>query len=104
MTSTIALNRKQKDFLKKKAHHIKPIVTIGNAGLTESVIKEIDSSLEHHELLKIKTNAEGKIKQLTLADTICQQLNAGLVLSIGHVITIYRPAKKRSATSITLPS
>jgi len=103
MTSTIELNRKQQDFLKKKAHHLKPVVTIGNAGLTDSVVKEIDSSLEHHELLKIKTNAEDKNELRALANTICEQLKARYVLSIGRIIAIYRPAKKRSAANITLP-
>ncbi len=46
------LSNKQKQFLKAKAHELKPIILLGGNGLTEGVMAEIDLALEHHELIK----------------------------------------------------
>jgi len=81
-------------YLRKQAHAKKCIVTVGNAGLTDAVIQEADSSLSHHELMKIKINASDKLARKEIADKICGALDAALVLAIGHIIVIYRPAKK----------
>lgn len=76
--------------LKARAHKLKPVVMIGQHGLSESVLKEIDSTLAHHELIKIKIAAEDKGECLTLGEAICEQLKAEFIQSIGHVIVIYR--------------
>ncbi|EJS89092.1 hypothetical protein AAUPMB_07522, partial [Pasteurella multocida subsp. multocida str. Anand1_buffalo] len=51
---SITLSTKQKQFLKGLAHHLNPVVMIGNNGLTEGVLAEIDNALAHHELIKVK--------------------------------------------------
>ena len=53
----MALNPKQRQFLKAEAHALNPVVLLGSDGLSENVIKEIASSIDHHELIKIKLNA-----------------------------------------------
>ena len=50
----MALNVRQRQHLKALAHHRKPVVQVGNAGITAAVIKEIELALGHHELLKIR--------------------------------------------------
>lgn len=50
----MSLTQKQIQYLKEKAHSLSPVVTIGQKGITESLIKELDSSIENHELLKVK--------------------------------------------------
>ena len=52
------LSNKQKQFLKAKAHELKPIILLGGNGLTEGVMAEIDLALEHHELIKVKVGQE----------------------------------------------
>lgn len=89
----ITLTPSQIRFLRKQAHAKKCIVTVGNAGLTDSVIQEADSSLSHHELMKIKINASDKPARKAIIDKMCSALDASLVLAIGHVIAVYRPAK-----------
>jgi len=88
------LTKSQIHFLKKQAHVKKCIVTVGNAGLTDAVLNEAESSLAHHELMKIKINADDHSSRKKIAEKICQVLGATLILSIGHVIAIYRPAAK----------
>ena len=84
---------KQIIFLRKSCHHIKPIVTIGNAGLTENVMSEIEIALSHHELVKIKIAGNSEERKI-IADTIVKQSGAVLVQSIGHTASFYREADK----------
>ena len=87
------LSAAQRRYLKKMVHSRHVIVIVGNAGLTEAVIKEADSSLQHHELMKIRINAEDRAARTRMSEELCDALNANLVLAVGHVIAVYRPAK-----------
>ncbi|MEJ2403071.1 MAG: ribosome assembly RNA-binding protein YhbY [Candidatus Thiodiazotropha sp.] len=84
--------------LKKLAHPLKPVVIIGQHGLSEGVIQEIDSSLEHHELIKVKMAGADKADRETLSQTIEQNLSAECVQVIGRVAVFYRanPKKKKN--------
>ena len=77
--------------LKGKIHHLKPIVIIGNNGLTEAVIQEIDRALNDHELIKIRANVkDGKEALTKITQEICTKTNATLIQTIGHIIAVYR--------------
>ncbi|MDH5327860.1 MAG: ribosome assembly RNA-binding protein YhbY [Gammaproteobacteria bacterium] len=89
-----SLTAKQKRFLRARAHNMKPVVTLGNAGLTTAVMDEIASSIEHHELMKIKLGALDKDAKTALLQQICDQTKSQVVYLIGHVATIYRAAQK----------
>ena len=84
---------KQIIFLRKSCHHIKPIVTIGGAGLTENVMSEIELALNHHELVKIKIAGNSEERKM-IAATIVKQSGAVLVQTIGHTASFYREADK----------
>ncbi len=84
----------QRRHLRKLAHHLKPVVIVGNAGLTENVVTEIDNSLAHHELIKVKINATDKTERQTIIEKISDQTAADWVLSIGHIAAFYRQAEK----------
>ncbi|MGB7933002.1 MAG: ribosome assembly RNA-binding protein YhbY [Gammaproteobacteria bacterium] len=84
----LAENRKRD--LRQRGHALKPIVIIGNAGLTEAVIREIDRSLEHHELMKIRLGGADREAKKRLIASICESCHAELVQSIGHIALIYR--------------
>lgn len=78
--------------LRARAHHLRPVVMIGEAGLTPSVLKEIDASLKSHELIKIKVLGEDRRERARLIAEICREVNAGIVQHIGKILVIYRPA------------
>ena len=80
----------QKRELRQRGHALKPIVIIGNAGLSESVIREIDLSLEHHELMKVRLGGADREEKRRLIASICESCHAELVQSIGHIALIYR--------------
>lgn len=84
------LTSKQRKYLEKKAHSLSPVVIVGGAGVTESLIKMVDSSVEAHELIKVKFN-EYKDEKAELTDGICRQTGATLVRIIGNVAILYRP-------------
>lgn len=100
------LTAKQKRHLRTLSHNKKPLVIVGNHGLTTTVLSEIESTIAHHELIKIRINAEDKKSRVAMIDRICEALDCSLVFSIGHVATLYKENKKlpHSATQkIKLP-
>lgn len=88
------LNKNQLKHLKAMSHSLKPVVIVGNAGITEAVLSEIDSRIEHHELIKVRLNAADRDARKTMITTICESAHAALVNSIGHIAVFYRPAAK----------
>jgi putative YhbY family RNA-binding protein len=77
--------------LKGRAHALKPTVMIGNAGLTEAVLKEIAQTLKVHELIKIKVLSDDRAQREALLEAICTQLNAAPVQHIGKILVVYQP-------------
>ena len=77
--------------LKGRAHALKPIVIIGNAGLTPAVLDEIERSLKSHDLLKIRVVNDDREVRETMLQEICVTLNAGPVQHIGKVLAVFRP-------------
>lgn len=83
------MNSARKKQLKTQAHSLKPVIIVGQSGLTESVLKEIEVTLETHELIKIKIRAE-KEERLQIRDQIIVKAKSELIQTIGQIIVIYR--------------
>jgi len=88
------LTPKQRRYLRSLAHHRKPVVIIGNAGLTPAVINEIDQCLARHELIKIKINNELNDKHKKISADICAKTASERVQDIGRVLIVYRVKKE----------
>ena len=86
----MAIDNIQKKILRQSSHHLDPTVWIGKNGITENVIKEILSTLESHELIKIKMLHSDKENFEKNVEKISAVTNAELINSIGNVITIYK--------------
>ena len=95
-----SITAKQIKFLRQSCHHIKPVVTIGGAGLTENVMSEIELALNHHELVKLKINSGDRDERGAMIERIVNETGAVLVQTIGHTASFYRPADE---PKITLP-
>lgn len=85
------LSVSQRLALKGRAHALKPVVIIGNAGLTPSVLDEIERSLKSHDLLKIRVMNDDREAREAMLQEICEQLKAGPVQHIGKILVVYRP-------------
>ncbi|MGC6388118.1 ribosome assembly RNA-binding protein YhbY [Ewingella sp. S1.OA.A_B6] len=86
------LNNKQKQYLKGLAHPLKPVVMLGNNGLTEGVLAEIEQALKHHELIKVKVAAEERETKTLIVDAILRETKASSVQVIGNMLVLYRPS------------
>ncbi len=90
----MSLTPAQQRHLRKLAHNLKPLVIIGDNGLTEGVINEIDQTLAHHELIKVRVNAMDREERDEMITAMCDELGCDLVQRIGHIAVIYRVAEK----------
>lgn len=80
--------------LKAQAHALKPVIIIGQAGLTDAVLAEIEIALTHHELIKIKIRAERKERQ-EIGEQVYAKTGADIVQTIGQIIVLYRVNPKK---------
>ena len=88
-------NNKRKE-LKKKAYALKPIIMIGQNGLTDAVINEIDIALNAHELIKVRAKCSDKDERTEYCLMIKEKLNADIIQRIGFITVLYRPAPEAS--------
>lgn len=97
------LNEEQKRHLRRLGHSLKPVVRLGNAGLTPAVLNEIELALDHHELIKVKVVAEDREQRQSLIERITADTGAALAQSIGQIALLYRPNPKKKGQRIALP-
>jgi len=83
------VNSARKKQLKAQAHSLKPVIIVGQSGLTESVLNEIEITLDTHELIKIKIRAE-KLQRNKIRDQIVTDTQSELIQTIGQIIVVYR--------------
>lgn len=92
MNQTV-LTAMQRKALKARAHHLKPVVMTGAAGLTDAVLAEIELALERHELIKVRLAGTDRDGHRRANEEICRRTQAALVQSIGHVSVLYRESR-----------
>jgi RNA-binding protein len=97
-----ALTSKQRQFLKRLAHPLSPLVRVGKAGLTPAVIQETRHALAHHELIKVRLEIEDRGERRTAMEELVADSEAVLVGSVGKVAVLYRAREEDSA--IRLPA
>ena len=85
----------QKRFLRSKAHHLKPVVMIGQHGLGENVMNEINLALDVHELIKVKLGVGDREEKKATLGKIIDISRAELIQSIGHVAVLFRRNNKK---------
>lgn len=76
--------------LKARAHHLNPVVMIGQHGLTDSVIKETDAALTAHELIKVRVLGDDRAERIEICEALCQAVDAELVQHIGKLLVLWR--------------
>ncbi len=92
----------QKRWLKQQVHHLKPVVSLGQAGLTEPVLAEIELALDHHELIKVKIAAGDRDLRDEFIATIASRTQADLIDRVGNMAAFFR-ANPRKKNPLTLP-
>ncbi len=73
------------------AHHLDPVVMIGDAGMTAAVEKEIDTALNSHGLIKLRVASADRVVREALLATLADQFNAAPIQHIGRLLVLWRP-------------
>jgi RNA-binding protein len=97
----MALSEKQRRHLRGLAHPLKPVVAIGQHGLTDSVAAETDRALSDHELIKVRVAGMERTSRDAALEQLAKRTRSELVTRIGHVAVLYR--RNREKTRILLP-
>jgi RNA-binding protein len=93
------LSSSQRRFLRGMTHHINPVVMVGDKGLSENVLEEIETALDHHELIKIKIRTDRDTRKAH-ATEIAKKFNAENIHQIGQVCCFYRRNMKKPVIEI----
>ena len=86
----MTLSEKQARFLRGKAHPLKPVIHVGNAGLTPAVSAEATRALKDHELVKVKFYGAEREQRDAWVVELCTATGSELVQRLGHVATLYK--------------
>jgi RNA-binding protein len=90
--------------LRAKAHALSPVVMIGDKGLTETVVAEVDRALKAHELIKVKAATDDRDARVAWMTQLCEQLQAHPVQLIGKILVIWRDNPDKAVPKAAKPS
>jgi len=93
------LNNNQLRYLRGLTHHLKPVVMVADKGLSENVMAEIESALDHHELVKIKLRGEREAREAWMNE-IVKKSGAEKVHCIGQVACFFRRNPKKPVVEL----
>ncbi|MEO8751327.1 MAG: YhbY family RNA-binding protein [Casimicrobiaceae bacterium] len=87
--------------LRAKAHHLEPVVIVGQHGLTPAVLHEIDLALAKHELVKVRVFSDDRDARDAMLAAICTAMDCAPVQHVGKVLVLWRlnPEKKKKAAA-----
>ena len=88
------LTERQKKFLRKAAHNMKPVITVGDKGVTDALISELNGALEHHELIKVKVRAGNRDARDETIGILAEKSAAELISRVGNIATLYKARRK----------
>jgi RNA-binding protein len=86
-----ALTNKERAHLKARAHALEPILHVGNAGVTDALVAEVDRALTAHELIKVKVGTDDRENRVAIGDELCARTGATPVHRVGKVVILWRP-------------
>jgi RNA-binding protein len=91
------LSEAQKKYLRGLGHGLKPLIMVGDAGLSASVLAEYETTLAHHELIKVRVRAADRKARNEIIEELCRVAAAALIQRVGNIALLYRenPEKKK---------
>jgi RNA-binding protein len=97
----MSLTGKQRRYLRGLAHHIDPVLMVGQSGVTPSVLEKTDFELENHELIKVRVLEGAPVKAKPSGAELAAGTRSELIQVIGRMAVLYRPRSKKP--TIRLP-
>ena len=99
----MTLSEPQKKHLRGLGHGLKPLIMVGDAGLSASLLAEFESTLAHHELIKVRVRVGDRDARDRIIGELCESGSAVLVQRIGNIALLYRANPKKRKNRIVLP-
>lgn len=93
----VSLTPRERAKLKGRAHALEPLIQLGHAGLTDSVVAEVDRALAAHELIKVRIGGDDRDARVALGDALCERTDAAPVQRVGKIIVLWRPKPEEPA-------
>lgn len=98
----LMLSDAQRKYLRGLGHALKPLIMVGDGGLSESLMAELESTLAHHELIKVRVRVGDRKARDTMINELCERSGAMLVQRVGNMALLYRQNPEK--TKIVLPN
>lgn len=96
----MSLTKNQIKFLRGLCHSLNPVVMIGQKGLTDEVLSELEIALNHHELVKIKIAIDDREARKELVNSICEQSQSESIQVIGKTVSVYRQNEEKPVIAL----
>jgi RNA-binding protein len=87
----VVLSARERAQLKARAHALNPVVQVGQAGVTETLVAEIDRALTAHELIKVKIGDKDRDARADQGEAVAARVDAAIVQRVGRVLVLFRP-------------
>lgn len=97
------MDTKTRKQLKQIAHHLAPVITVGEHGLSAGVLAETDRALADHELIKVRLQTADRQERAEVANELASRCDAAVVQKIGKIIVLFRvnPKPKRELSNLS---
>lgn len=102
--SELILERDERLLQRAQAHHITFSILLGNAGLTDAVIKEVDRELSAHGLVKVKVPGDDREERARIYAELADKLGAARIQAIGKTLVLYRPIPEEKEDESVKPT
>lgn len=96
------LTQSQVKQLRALGHQLKPLVLVGQAGITQGLIDELSNTLEHHELVKVRLSGGEREERDAMAKTLSEQTASSIIQRIGHMVLLFRRNPKKTKITLTV--
>jgi RNA-binding protein len=93
----LSLTARERTKLKAQAHALEPVVQLGNAGLSDAVVAEVDRALTAHELIKVRIGGDDREARVALGDALSERTDAAIVQRVGKIVVLWRPEPEDAA-------
>jgi RNA-binding protein len=97
------LSESQKKHLRGLGHQLKPVIMVGESGMSATLLAEFEATLTHHELIKVSVRVGDRQMRDSLIGELCTTAGAELVQRIGNMALVYRANPKKKKNRILIP-
>ena len=102
MTLGYRLSEAQKKHLRGLGHGLKPLIIVGDSGLSDSLMAEFEATLAHHELIKVSVRVGDRQARDSIIEELCSAGSASLVQRVGNMALFYRENSEKK--KIVIPN